>query len=185
MVCPTWREYEAKPEEIVVNLDPGMAFGTGHHPTTRMCLEMIEQTLTPEDRVLDLGCGSGILSIAAVKLGAGSAVGFEIDPVAVKAGRANIALNRAENAIELVHGTLPNPKAPDGSFDYVMANISARVVTDMAAQLVGCIAPGGRLLVSGVIEKHLDGVTDALVAEGVTIERQEIDGDWVALLAAA
>ena len=185
VVCPTWREYEAKPGEVIVNLDPGMAFGTGHHPTTRMCLEMIERTMTPGGRMLDLGCGSGILSIAAVKLGAERAVGFEIDPVAVKAGRANIALNGADSAIELVHGTLPSPKAPARSFDFVFANISARVVTDLAGRLVECIAPGGRLLVSGVIEKHLDGVTDALIAEGVKIEHQEIDGDWVALLTAA
>ncbi len=183
VVCPTWREYEAKPDEVIVHLDPGMAFGTGHHPTTRMCLEMIEQTVTPGDSVLDLGCGSGILSIAAVKLGAERAVGFEIDPIAVKAGRANIDLNRAADSVELIHGTLPSPRAPAGSFDCVFANISARVVTDLAARIVECIAPGGRLLVSGVIEKHLDGVTDALIAEGATIERQEIDGDWVALLA--
>ena len=185
VVCPTWREYEAKPDEVIVHLDPGMAFGTGHHPTTRMCLEMIEQTVTPGDSVLDLGCGSGILSIAAVKLGAERAVGFEIDPIAVKAGRANIDLNRAADSVELIHGTLPSPRAPAGSFDCVFANISARVVTDLAARIVECIAPGGRLLVSGVIEKHLDGVTDALIAEGATIERQEIDGDWVALLASA
>ena len=183
VVCPTWREYEAKPDEVIVHLDPGMAFGTGHHPTTRMCLEIIEQTVTPGDSVLDLGCGSGILSIAAVKLGAERAVGFEIDPVAVKAGRANIELNRKADSVELVHGTLPSPRAPAGSFDCVFANISARVVTDLAARLVECIAPGGRLLVSGVIEKHMGGVTDALTAEGATIERQEIDGDWVALLA--
>ena len=185
VICPTWREYEAKPDEAIIHLDPGMAFGTGHHPTTRMCLEFIEQTMTPGDRVLDLGCGSGILSIAAVKLGAARAVGFEIDPVAVKAGRANIALNGADSAIELVHGTLPSPKAPARFFDYVVANISALVVTDLAGQLVECIAPGGRLLVSGVLEKHIDGVTNALTAEGATIERQEIDGDWVALLASA
>jgi ribosomal protein L11 methyltransferase len=183
VVCPTWREYEAKPDEVIVHLDPGMAFGTGHHPTTRMCLEIIEQTVTPGDSVLDLGCGSGILSIVAVKLGAERAVGLEIDPVAVKAGRANIDLNRAADSVELIHGTLPSPRAPAGSFDCAFANISARVVTDLAARLVECIAPGGRLLVSGVIEKHLDGVTDALIAEGATIERQEIDGDWVALLA--
>ena len=185
VICPTWREYEPKPEEIIVNLDPGMAFGTGHHPTTRMCLEFIEQTVTPGDRVLDLGCGSGILSIAAVKLGAERAVGFEIDPVAVKAGLANIALNRSDDAIELVHGTLPSPKAPARSFDFVLANISALVVTDLAEQLVESLAPGGKLLVSGVIEKHLDGVTDALTAHGATIGRQQIDGDWVALLASA
>ena len=183
VVCPTWREYEAKPDEVIVHLDPGMAFGTGHHPTTRMCLEMIEQTVTPGDSVLDLGCGSGILSIAAVKLGAERAVGFEIDPIAVKAGRANIDLNRAADSVELIHGTLPSPRAPAGSFDCVFANISARVVTDLAARLVECIAPGGCLLVSGVIEKHMGGVTDALTAEGAIIERQEIDGDWVALLA--
>ena len=183
VVCPTWREYEAKPDEVIVHLDPGMAFGTGHHPTTRMCLEMIEQTVTPGDSVLDLGCGSGILSIAAVKLGAERAVGFEIDPIAVKAGRANIDRNRAADSVELIHGTLPSPRAPAGSFDCVFANISARVVTDLAARLVECIAPGGCLLVSGVIEKHMGGVTDALTAEGAIIERQEIDGDWVALLA--
>ena len=181
VVCPTWREYDAKPDEVVVYLDPGMAFGTGHHPTTRMCLEIMESSITPGDRVLDLGCGSGILSIAAVKLGAERVVGFEIDPVAVKAGRANVALNGADGAIEMVYGTLPSPRAPAGSFDYVVANISARVVTDMAARLVECMAPGGRLLVSGVIEKHLDGVADALGAEGVTVERREIDGDWVAM----
>ena len=185
VVCPTWREYEARPGEIIVNLDPGMAFGTGHHPTTRMCMEMIEQTVTPGDRVLDLGCGSGILSIAAVKLGADRAVGFEIDPVAVKAGLSNIALNQADGAIELVHGTLPSPKAPPGSFDLVLANISALVVTDMSAQLAECLAPGGRLIVSGVIEKHLHGVTNALTTAGVKVERQQIDGDWVALLASA
>ena len=183
VVCPTWREYEAKPDEVIVHLDPGMAFGTGHHPTTRMCLEIIEQTVTPGDSVLDLGCGSGILSIAAVKLGAERAVGLEIDPVAVKAGRANIDLNRAADSVELIHGTLPSPRAPAGSFDCAFANISARVVTDLAARIVECIAPGGRLLVSGVIEKHIGGVIDALTAEGATIERQEIDGDWVALLA--
>ena len=181
VVCPTWREYDVKPDEVVVYLDPGMAFGTGHHPTTRMCLEIMESSITPGDRVLDLGCGSGILSIAAVKLGAERVVGFEIDPVAVKAGRANIALNGADGAIEVVYGTLPSPRAPAGSFDYVVANISARVVTDMSARLVECMAPGGRLLVSGVIEKHLDGVADALAAEGARIERQEIDGDWVAM----
>ena len=85
----------------------------------------------------------------------------------------------------MVHGTLPSPKAPARSFDFVFANISARVVTDLAEQLVECLAPGGKLLVSGVIEKHLQGVTEALATHGVTIERQEIDGDWVALLASA
>ena len=183
VICPTWREHEAQEDDVVVHLDPGMAFGTGHHPTTRMCLEVMEQTLTPGDRLLDLGCGSGILSIAAVKLGAGHAVGFEIDPVAVSAGRANISLNGVDSSIELVHGTVPSPRALPQSFDYAVANISARVITDMSARIVESLAPGGKLLVSGFIEKHEADVVRALTGEGTTIEERSVDGDWVALLA--
>ena len=183
VVCPTWREHVAEPSEVVIHLDPGMAFGTGHHPTTRMCLEIIEQTLTPGDRVLDFGSGSGILSIAAVKLGAESALGLEIDPIAVKAGRANIDLNGLQGAVEIVQGTLPSPSAAAQSFDLVVANVSARVIIDLTAHLVECVAPGGTLLASGIIEKHLPDVLAALQASGATIEDQFVDGDWVALLA--
>lgn len=182
VVCPTWREHDAHPDEVIIHLDPGMAFGTGHHPTTRMCLEVIERIVRRGDRVLDLGCGSGILSIAAVKLGAERAVGLEIDPVAVSAGRKNIALNDAAGAVDLVHGTLPSPSAPPASFDLVVANISARVVMEMADRLVGCAADGATLLVSGVLDKHAEEVTGALRAAGVSVEERRDDGDWVALV---
>ena len=182
VVCPTWREHDARPDEVVIHMDPGMAFGTGHHPTTRMCLEVIERTVRRGDRVLDLGCGSGILSIAAVKLGAAGAVGLEIDPVAVSAGRKNIALNDAENAIELVRGTLPSPSAPPASFDLVAANISARVVVDMADRLAECAADGATLLVSGVLDERADEVVEALGAAGVSVAERLADGDWVALV---
>ena len=185
VICPTWREHPPQQGEVIVHLDPGMAFGTGHHPTTRMCLEAIERTLRPGDRVLDLGCGSGILSIAAVKLGAGLAVGFEIDPIAVSAGRENIELNDAREMVELVHGTLPSPSAPLGSFDFVVANISARVVIDLATHLYACVAPGGTLLVSGIIEKHSGDVVRALEVTGATLEERFVDGDWIALLLSA
>lgn len=182
VVCPTWREHDAQPDEVVIHLDPGMAFGTGHHPTTRMCLEVIELIVRRGDRVLDLGCGSGILSIAAVKLGAERAVGLEIDPVAVSAGRKNIALNDAAGAVDLVHGTLPSPGAPPASFDLVVANISARVAMDMADRLVECAADGATLLVSGVLDKHAEEVTEALRTAGVSVEERRDDGDWVALV---
>ena len=183
VICPTWRKHDPEPDDIIVHLDPGMAFGTGHHPTTRMCLEIIERIMPQGARVLDLGCGSAILSIAARKLGAERVVGFEIDPIAVGAGHSNVGMNGLQDSVEVVRGTLPSPKAPAQSFDLVVANISARVVTDMASHIADCAAPGGRIIASGIIQKHLTGAVEALEAAGATIEETVVDGDWIALIA--
>ncbi len=183
VICPTWRECETEPGDAVVRLDPGMAFGTGHHPTTRMCLEMLERLVSPGDRVLDLGCGSGVLSIAAAKLGAAGVLGFEIDAAAVRAARANVEANGVGDRAEIVHGTLPSAKAAAQSFDLALANISARVLEDMAERLTDCVAAGGTLIASGVIEAHLDGVVAALESAGATVRERTVDGDWVALAA--
>ena len=185
VVCPTWREHTPDDGDIIVHLDPGMAFGTGHHPTTRMCLEAIERVVTSGDAVLDVGCGSGILSIAAAKLGAGRVVGLEIDANAVGVGRANVDLNGVHHTVEVVQGTLPSPKAPSGSFDLVTANISARVIEDLAEHLIHSLAPGGTLLASGIIDKHIPTVVGALESCGATVSEQLVDGDWVALIASA
>ena len=185
VVCPTWREHSPLAGDVIVRLDPGMAFGTGHHPTTRMCLEAIDRILTPGDTVLDLGCGSGILSIAAAKLGAGKVVGLEIDTKAVGVGQANADLNGVSHMVDIVHGTLPSPKAPIGSFDLVAANISARVIEDLASHLVRSLAPGGTLLASGIIDKHVPNVVASLKSCGAVIDEQFVDGDWVALIASA
>ena len=185
VVCPTWREHSPHEGDVVVRLDPGMAFGTGHHPTTRMCLVAIERVLTPGDAVLDLGCGSGILSIAAAKLGAGRVVGLEIDANAVRVGRSNAELNGASHAVDIVQGTLPSPKAPVGSFELVVANISARVIEDLAAHLVNSLAVGGTIVASGIIDKHVPGVVAALESCGATVDERLVDGDWVALIASA
>ena len=183
VICPTWRECETKPGDAVVHLDPGMAFGTGHHPTTRMCLEALERTVSPGDRVLDLGCGSGILSIAAAKLGAAGVLGFEIDAAAVRAARANVEMNEVGDRAEIVRGTLPSAKAPAGGFDLALANISAAIVADMAASLADCLAPGGTLIASGMIEARLDDVLAALESADMTVRERAMDGDWVALVA--
>ena len=181
VICPTWRDCETKPGDAVVHLDPGMAFGTGHHPTTRMCLEALERAVSPGDRVLDLGCGSGILSIAAAKLGAASVLGVEIDAVAVRSARANVEMNEVGDRAEIIRGTLPSAKAPPQSFDLALANISARVIVDMAAHIADCVAPGGTLIASGVIEAHLAGVISALESAGATVRERTMDGDWAAL----
>ena len=185
VICPTWRTVETSESDILIHLDPGMAFGTGHHPTTRTCMEILERETKPGDRILDVGCGSGILSVVAVKVGATSALGLEIDPVAARAGEENVRINGIEDKVQIVQGTLPSPLAEARSFDIVAANISAKVVTNLAQHLIDSVAIGGKLIAGGIIEPHVEDVTKALNAVGASIDETFIDGDWVTLLASA
>lgn len=185
VICPTWRTVETSESDILIHLDPGMAFGTGHHPTTRTCMEILERDTKPGDRILDVGCGSGILSVVAVKVGATSALGLEIDPVAARAGEENVRINGIEDKVQIVQGTLPSPLAEARSFDIVAANISAKVVTNLAQHLIDSVAIGGKLIAGGIIEPHVEDVTKALNSVGASIDETFIDGDWVTLLASA
>ena len=185
VICPTWRTVETSESDILIHLDPGMAFGTGHHPTTRTCMEILERDTKPGDRILDVGCGSGILSVVAVKVGATSALGLEIDPVAARAGEENVRINGIEDKVQIVQGTLPSPLAEARSFDIVAANISAKVVTNLAQHLIDSVAIGGKLIAGGIIKPHVEDVTKALNAVGASIDETFIDGDWVTLLASA
>ena len=185
VICPTWRTVETSESDILIHLDPGMAFGAGHHPTTRTCMEILERDAKPGDRILDVGCGSGILSVVAVKVGATSALGLEIDPVAARAGEENVRINGIEDKVQIVQGTLPSPLAEARSFDIVAANISAKVVTNLAQHLIDSVAIGGKLIAGGIIEAHVEDVTKALNAVGASIDETFIDGDWVTLLASA
>ena len=185
VICPTWRTVETSESDILIHLDPGMAFGTGHHPTTRTCMEILERDTKPGDRILDVGCGSGILSVVAVKVGATSALGLEIDPVATRAGEENVRINGIKDKVQIVQGTLPSPLAEARSFDIVAANISAKVVTDLAQHLIDSVAIGGKIIAGGIIEPHVEDVTKALNAVGASIDETFIDGDWVTLLASA
>ena len=182
VVAPSWREYEVKPTDVVVRLDPGMAFGTGHHPTTRTCLEMLETLVRPGMRVLDVGCGSGILAIASVKLGAASAFGLDVDPVAVRSSRPNVAENGVDGRVELAEGTLPHPGAPAGAFDIVLANISSKVVSELASHLVRAAAPGGVVVASGMIEAQSESAASRLEQAGAAPKEWHRSGDWVTLV---
>ncbi len=182
VVKPTWREYEPEPDDVVIVLDPGMAFGTGHHPTTRSCMEALERLVAPGASVLDFGCGSGILSIAASKLGAMSVLGVEADSSAVRVAKQNARENGVEHNVRVVEGTLPRPEARAGEFDVAVANISAKVVSESAGELVRVVKDGGYVIASGIIVDNRAVVESAVAAAGATLSDEIVDGDWVTLV---
>jgi len=157
-----------------------MAFGTGLHPTTRLCLEALERYIRPGMRVLDVGTGSGILALAAARLGAASVLALDISSVAVEAAQANVRANGLEERITVRLGSLE--ESSNARYDLVVANIIARVIADLAPALVGALAPGGLLIASGIIEERLPLAENALRAAGLAEIEQARDGDWVMLV---
>lgn len=186
VIRPSWRRHQAAPGEVVLALDPGMAFGTGLHPTTRLCLAALEQLADrgaiDGRQILDVGCGSGILGIAGVKLGAAAAVGVDTDPIAVEAMTANARRNRIGGRIRAREGSLPTGESP---FDVVLANLIASLLTRLAADLRAELASDGTLLASGIFVDREAEVRDAFEAAGLRITDRLADGDWVALEAVA
>jgi len=197
VIRPTWREYQPHQGEVVIDLDPGMAFGTGLHPTTRNCVLALEESVRPGDRVLDVGSGSGILSLAAVKLGASKVLALDVTPVAVEATRANAAANGLAEAIDARLATLRgaagepfSPLSPDvvvlgqeiGIFDVVVANIIARVIAQLAPSLLAVTRPGGTLIASGIIAERRHEAEEPLRAAGLTGIEDLIEGDWITLV---
>jgi ribosomal protein L11 methyltransferase len=180
VIKPPWQEYKAQPDEVVIELDPSMAFGTGLHPTTRMCLQVLEEHLEPGVKVLDLGTGSGILAIAAAKLGAGSVLALDNDPVAVRAAQANVRSNGVQNTVTIELGSLN--KATE-KFDLVLVNILAKVIIELAGQgLVDRVLPTGLIIAAGIIEEQEAEVTAALRGRGLEIVARRQEKDWVTLV---
>jgi ribosomal protein L11 methyltransferase len=224
VIRPTWRRHRRRPDDVVLSLDPGMAFGTGLHPTTRLCLAALE-TLADEGllgsgygagrggsgtgrsagragsgagrgagragsgagrgagrgggaRVIDVGCGSGILAIAAAKLGAGELLGIDTDPIAVESTLANARLNGLARRVRVRRGSLPSGEGP---FDLVLANLIASLLVQLASLLRDEMAPGGRLVASGIFRDREGDVRTALEAAGLELGRRWAEEDWVAL----
>jgi ribosomal protein L11 methyltransferase len=183
LVKPSWATYEVAAGDMVIEIDPGMAFGTGQHPTTAMCLRALEERLKLDGAVLDLGTGSGILAIAAARLGAQRVLALDTDPQAVKAARQNAAANGVEIVVEVREGTLPGD-AGEERFGLAVANISGLTIERLAPALAGSLRDGGTLIVSGFLEDTVDALSRALVAAGFRVERVDAEGVWRAITAA-
>jgi ribosomal protein L11 methyltransferase len=182
VVRPLWEEAELQPGDVEIALDPGMAFGTGTHATTQLCLASLEDLMRPGLQVLDLGSGSGILAIAAVKLGAASVVAVDIDPVSVEATLENADVNGVAGKITAFRGSLPQVLSSARRYDLLLANILARIIIQMCGEGLGQIVrPGGRAIFSGIITEQIEDVKAALITAGLTPTRVRIDGDWVAI----
>jgi ribosomal protein L11 methyltransferase len=183
IIKPSWVELEdgAADGRVVIELDPGIAFGTGYHPTTYTCMEALEELVLPGMRVLDLGSGSGILTITALKLGAASAVALDIDGQAVSAARQNFRRLRLQDRVTLAKGSVPHPAAAAGTMDLAVANISARGVADRVPFLLQALRPGGMLVASGMLGSQRPEVDDAVLALGFTPELEWPREDWLTL----
>jgi ribosomal protein L11 methyltransferase len=180
VVKPSWTRYRLKGGDVVIEIDPGMAFGTGQHPTTAMCLRALEEQLLKGADVLDLGCGSGILAIAAAKLGARKVLALDLDPNAVRAARENAVANGVADVVGVREGTLDVEVGP---FDVIVANISGLTLERLAADLARSLGPGGSLITSGFLDDAVAGLSRAFEATRLTVVKVIDDGVWRAIIA--
>jgi len=201
VIVPSWLEYNPQPNDIILKLDPGMAFGTGLHPTTRMCTQLLEEYMPTGTRVMDLGCGSGILAIVAAHLGAKEILAIDTDPIAVEATIANAAINGVAENMKIFEGSLgignslghwlswEAPDVPSGTAvhpeslqcDVIAANLIAKVLVFLADDMYTALKPGGLLISSGIIADREDEVALAFTAAGFERVDRRSEGDWVAL----
>lgn len=180
VIKPTWEDYSPTPFEKVIEMDPGMAFGTGTHETTAMCITLLEKYITPSMTVADIGTGSGILAIASALLGASNVTAVDIDPSAVQVAKENIKMNGLERHIEVLQGDLL--EVTNKKFDLCVANIIADVICFLAPHLHKNLTDNGLFICSGIIDKQAEQVITALSKNGYMLIEQTADGEWIALV---
>ena len=181
VVKPEWKDYTPAPGEIIIHIDPGMAFGTGTHPTTFMCLALLEEYVQPGKTLLDVGCGSGILMIGAAKLGAGAMTGIDVDPMAVDITQQNLEKNGiALDGVTL--GAITLDKTPEIQYDLICANIIAQVIVSIMPDIAVRLAPDGNAILSGIIEERLPDIYAALDTQNLECVKKITWDEWVALV---
>lgn len=180
VIKPTWRQFETAPDDVLIELDPGMAFGTGLHPTTQLCLMALETEVHAGMQVLDLGTGSGILALAAAKLGAKEVLALDTDPTAVASAQENAQLNGVGSIVTVAQGSLAQAT---GAYDLVVVNILAKVIIALAREgLAERVKPGGRWVAAGIIEPQVSDVISALRGASLQVTGRRQITDWVALM---
>jgi ribosomal protein L11 methyltransferase len=183
VIVPSWRRRARGPDDLVIRLDPGMAFGTGLHPTTRMTLALLEEHVRPGDHVLDFGCGSVILSIAAARLGAERVEALDVDAIAVEVARENARRNKVVRKIGIRRATVePGVPVPGAPFDVVAANISAFVLKNAANGLYDAVKTGAPAILSGILVSGADDVRATYEAAGWHYVETRTEGDWIAMV---
>ena len=180
VIKPTWEEYEAGAGEIVAELDPGAAFGTGQHATTALCIRALEELVRPGMTVFDVGTGSGVLAIVAAKLGAKRVEAVDFDPVAVRVARENVRQNGAEDVVRTERSDLL--KSVAGKADLIIANIIADIIVRLFGEVKGSLVAGGTMLLSGIIEDRLPDVVEAAAQHGFAVEKIEQEKGWAAVI---
>jgi ribosomal protein L11 methyltransferase len=183
VISPTWEEYRAQPGELLIEIDPGMAFGTGHHATTSLSLKCIKEVLESSDtdqRLLDVGTGTGILGIAAALFGAVEVLGIDNDPEAVSAAKENVACNRLQKSMQVSLAPLSTLEV---SYDVVVANIIHDVLVELSADLIRLTTTGGVLTLSGIlIGEQVESVVSLFTEAGFSLKKEEVSGEWVVLM---
>lgn len=181
-IRPLWVDTPILPDDLVIALDPGMAFGTGTHPSTQLCLEALEDLVQPGIKALDLGCGSGILAIAAAKLGAAQVLALDIDPIAARVTDENAEQNGVSEKIIAQEGSLETVVTSARRFDLIVVNILARIIIPMCDQHLGdTVRPGGLAIFAGIIEEQADDVEAALRKTGLEPYKRRTSADWVCI----
>ncbi|MEY8733577.1 50S ribosomal protein L11 methyltransferase [Peribacillus frigoritolerans] len=181
-IVPTWEDYTpVSSDELIIELDPGMAFGTGTHPTTVMCIQALERTVTPGDLVVDVGTGSGVLSIAAALLDAKRIQSLDLDEVAVQSAKQNVEINNVQDRVSVSQGNLLD--GVNEQADIVVANILAEVIMRFTDDVAKVVKPGGYFIASGIIQTKKQDVKEAIIASGFSVEETILMEDWVAIIA--
>ncbi|CEI84194.1 ribosomal protein L11 methyltransferase [Oceanobacillus oncorhynchi subsp. incaldanensis] len=181
-ITPTWEDYQpVSTDELIIELDPGMAFGTGTHPTTILSIQGLEAYVQPDDKIIDVGCGSGVLSIASIKLGAESVQAFDLDDIAVKSTNLNVKLNHLQNQVTAKQNNLLD--GVDSQADVIVSNILAEIIVRFVEDAYKNLRPGGHFITSGIIQKKKQFVRDRLTEAGFEIISVSELEDWVSIVA--